>query len=768
MKHKLTKTINKKNVFNIFGGIAFLLTLLFLVSYLVSISKESNYFFQDSAKRSALIKYEYSIENVENIAKLQYDRLYEIAKRLQYATSKQQVTDITKEYISSVEFGDLRYYSQNVEYDANGVIVTQETSGHELIAELASSNMQGCTKIYYDSSIGRDCIAFFVPVRGSSYVDGLLSIIAVRGEANTNQLFDAQEFLRDDILSAMIVDRDGKVFTSAKSDKIIDSIGNDIYSFVSKISTENADTHSLAIAIGADKKGACIINGMNAKYVFIISPIKNINDELLLVLVTEQDGLIASEMNYIRYVITLVIIALAALLIGIVYAYFYYKQSKLALDDAMYTDPVIGCPNSEKFRITANSIIKNKQSKYAITILEFMQFHYFAESLSPSKNVEILKHIAKVIDTFCNINETYGYLKDGKFAMLIHCRTESSIRDKIKIITAVLRKNETIRDSKAVRLFNVGVALGSNTEKHYVQELINNALLACQSAQNNINLPYIVFNEEVNIERMRNEKIELEMEYALANGDFKLYLQPKYNIKNDKIDSAEALVRWFDPKTGEFRMPGEFISLFETNGFIAKLDRFMYIEVLKYLQSAMEKKQKQVPISVNVSLVTASEKDFLEFYVENKKKYGIADDYVTLEFTESFLADDYQQLSEIVQELHKNGILCSLDDFGTGYASFNVLKNIEFDELKLDKELLKSGANKNQDDAVLSTIVNLAKTLNIKVVQEGVEDKETFDKVARIGCEVIQGYYYAKAISVEEYKIFINSNTSIKYKSLIK
>ena len=122
----------------------------------------------------------------------------------------------------------------------------------------------------------------------------------------------------------------------------------------------------------------------------------------------------------------------------------------------------------------------------------------------------------------------------------------------------------------------------------------------------------------------------------------------------------------------------------------------------------------------------------------------------------------------MVEQLHKEGICCSIDDFGSGYSSFSTLKRMTLDELKLDAEFIRPGTNKANDDKLLRTMIDLAKSFGMTVVQEGVETKEVFDKVVAMGCDVIQGYYYAKAISLEEFRIFAKSNTSIKYKSKVK
>jgi EAL domain-containing protein (putative c-di-GMP-specific phosphodiesterase class I) len=316
--------------------------------------------------------------------------------------------------------------------------------------------------------------------------------------------------------------------------------------------------------------------------------------------------------------------------------------------------------------------------------------------------------------------------------------------------------------------YHIGVFLTGSGRRRTVPEMIECATMASEGAKRNIRLPYVLYTEEVNQEIAKNERIEAQMEEALANGEFKLFLQPKLNVKHDRIDSAEALVRWYDPEKGEYRFPGAFIGLFETNGFIIKLDKFIYLEVLKYLHHAVERGEKVVPISVNVSRVTAAEEDFLDFYIGNKKKYGIGDGFITLELTESFAVENYEKIQDLVGQLHQNGIRCSMDDFGSGYSSFNILKQVNFDELKLDRLFLTPGSDPKRSDAIIRTVIRLAHDLGISVVQEGVETEEMFNSVVEMGCEVVQGYYYAKAISLEEYRVFLTTNTSIKYKAKVK
>jgi EAL domain-containing protein (putative c-di-GMP-specific phosphodiesterase class I) len=294
------------------------------------------------------------------------------------------------------------------------------------------------------------------------------------------------------------------------------------------------------------------------------------------------------------------------------------------------------------------------------------------------------------------------------------------------------------------------------------------ASLAARTIKPGTTKTYLLYTEDVDREIANNERIEARMEESLTNGEFKLFLQPKYSVKRDCIDSAEALVRWFDPSIGDYRFPADFISLFETNGFIVKLDHFIYLEVLKYMSHAAERGEKIVPVSINVSRVTAIDENFIDFYIGNKKKYQIGDQFITLELTESFAMESEEKLFDIINKLHENGIRLSIDDFGLGYSSFNTIKQMPIDELKIDRLFLTKGLDRERDDKIVKTVWQLAKDINVSVVQEGVENEEMFNRVVGMGCEVIQGYYYAKALPLEEYRIFLNSNTSIKYKRQVK
>ena len=755
------KAFGKQPKFNIAKG-AFLLVAVLLVFYLVTVVAGCQDFFDESAEKNAAINIEEDLERANALVAVHFDNLYEIADRVKYSKSKQEVEEIIEAYIGSEKFGGLRYYSQGKSYSANGALVTEESSGKEHIEALSAANFAGSSPVYYDKYTELDCIAFFVPVKGSEFVDGVLSIVPARDIINVG------EVINDKSSVVAVIDQGGKCFSSTVRETLVESVGNNFYEFIDKLSANKTDSVRISEAALKREKTAVSISTPGGDYTIAIAPISNFDNNLLLVSMSVSEGLIAPELTYIRHIINLLVVALAALVVGFIYAMLYHRRTKLELAVATLVEQSLDCSNAEGFRLRMKDLILLRRRRYSVVSIHIRNFIYVSEQLGESDTSEMLRAFASIIDSLSTKEECYGYAGDGKFLVLMINANSHSVSDKIRLIETIVNRNSLLTERGIKIRFAAGVYNVTAVNRRTVQEMIDCANTACLYSEDNPNELFSLFSEEVKTEIERNEKIESMMESALASREFRLFLQPKYDVKHDCVHSAEALVRWFDPQKGDYLFPADFIPLFETNGFITKLDHFVYIEVLEYLRSAAEKGEKVVPVAVNVSRVTATSQDFINFYVGNKKKYGIPDGFITLELTESFAMEDYEKISGIITALHNGGMRLSIDDFGSGYSSFSVLKQANVDELKLDSVFMKRGVDIRRDDKLHATMIDLAKSMGMSVVQEGVETKELFDKVVSMGCDVIQGFYYAKAIPLEEFKLFINTNTSIKYKSLVK
>ena len=762
MKTSTPKRIKKREFVPIFKRTVLVFALILMIVYLASLLLNSSVFYSESASMNALLHLDRDLEVANNLADEHFDDLYAIADQLQYADSKSVVDEVVYSYIGDDRFGDLRYYSNGQTFSAQGTVVTTEVN--DALYALSESKKAGATAVYFDMVVEKDCIALFVPVRGSAYVDGLLSILPAR------ELIVMDTVLNETACcTAIVKPEDGRILSGVCADDFSTSLGSNLYDFISTLTSDNYAVQSVTETISNHEKGTCTVDAFGVSYTVAVAPMDTFDGHILLVSVSISDQLTEMERTFINHIISVMAIAVVALIVSLVYAILYYRKTRRELSEALLTDPTLECANDEQFRRDALRVIYASKSNYAIVACTVRQYGFLYDNLGEQKTIEMLKYIVKVLESSGSGNETFAYSGDGKFMLLMQHTSDRAIRGKIHLFEAIINKLDILRETHTVMKFNVGVYhVFAGVRRRTVPEMMECASLACDYAKSNVNDPFVVYTETVNAEIARGEKIEAQMETALENHDFKLFLQPKYNVARDCIDSAEALVRWFDPNRGDYLFPAEFIELFETNGFIVKLDKFIYMEVLNYLSRATERGEKIVPVSVNVSRVTAMSDDFLDFYVGQKKLHRIGDGFLTLEFTESFAMENYEKIADIVEVLHNNGMRCSIDDFGVGYSSFNILKQIPMDELKLDRLFLAAGKDSARDRLIIEAVMKLAKSLKMSIVQEGVETKELFDLVVGLGCDVVQGYYYAKALPLEEYRIFLNSNTSIKYKSLVK
>ncbi len=255
------------------------------------------------------------------------------------------------------------------------------------------------------------------------------------------------------------------------------------------------------------------------------------------------------------------------------------------------------------------------------------------------------------------------------------------------------------------------------------------------------------------------QKIESEMQAALDRGEFHLYLQPKVNMVTSKVYGAEALSRWLHPTDG-IRRPDIYIPIFEDTGFIVQLDMYMFEELcrIKARWHAEGRDFASIPISINMSRLHLFRKYFVEELFTITQRYGISPSELDIEITENVYLADVTTLNQVVGKLQTYGFFVSIDDFGSGYSALNMLKDIPADIIKIDKEFLQLSTNSDRGKKVIKNIILLCKELKFKVMVEGVETEEQLEFLTSFGCEIAQGFYYAKPIPVKEFEEFTNSH----------
>ena len=290
--------------------------------------------------------------------------------------------------------------------------------------------------------------------------------------------------------------------------------------------------------------------------------------------------------------------------------------------------------------------------------------------------------------------------------------------------------------------------------------MCDRALIAMGQAQNNGLLEYGVYKEDMRDGLVNEQMIANHMQRALERGEFLIYLQPKYDLAHERIIGAEALVRWRHPQLG-FISPSRFVPIFERNGFIYKLDKYIWELACKLLRRELDEGRRALPISINVSRVDLYSPDIVRVIESLVKKYALPPSLLELEITESAYVDNPQHIIDITRELQGKGFVILMDDFGSGYSSLNMLKNLSVDVLKIDMEFLaynESVEQRARGSSILCSVVKMAKWLQLPVIAEGVETREQVEFLRAIDCECVQGYYFSKPVPVAKYEEMVEES----------
>lgn len=284
-----------------------------------------------------------------------------------------------------------------------------------------------------------------------------------------------------------------------------------------------------------------------------------------------------------------------------------------------------------------------------------------------------------------------------------------------------------------------------------VEQMCDRALLAANSIKGKYGKYFAYYDDNLRSKMLHEQAITDGMETALAEEQFVVYIQPKYSIKDNSLAGAEALVRWNHPEWG-FQSPSEFIPLFEKNGFITKIDQFVWERVCCLLAKWENEELMPVPVSVNVSRADIYNANLADVLVKMVEKYHIPRELLHLEITESAYTQDPAKIIETVGNLRNLGFAIEMDDFGSGYSSLNMFNQMPMDILKLDMKFVQNVTAEPDNEGLLKFVIDLARWMHLCVVAEGVETKEQLNSLKAVGCDYAQGYYFAKPMPYQEFE----------------
>ena len=289
-----------------------------------------------------------------------------------------------------------------------------------------------------------------------------------------------------------------------------------------------------------------------------------------------------------------------------------------------------------------------------------------------------------------------------------------------------------------------------------LEQRFDRAKAACDGYAGDSGHSYTIYDNEMHEREMYEARLLENIESAINDNQFRVVFQPKYDIRWEKprLCSAEVLVRWQHPKFGNVR-PDNFIPLFEENGLVNELDRFVWREAARQVKRWKDMYGTSIPVSVNVSRVDIFDPDLAVFLETLVKENELGFDDIHLEITETAYSDNTDQMIRIVKHLQEKGFKVEMDDFGKGYSSLNMLTSLPIDALKLDMGFIKDIAENNRELRMVEFIIEIGKFLEVPVIAEGVENEEQYRLLKKAGCDIIQGYYFSKPVSAAEFGCLI-------------
>ncbi len=423
----------------------------------------------------------------------------------------------------------------------------------------------------------------------------------------------------------------------------------------------------------------------------------------------------------------------------------------------LYQDPVTGGKNWNYFLEQSKKILcqfRNTKYTYAIVNLHMIRYQDYCACNGSREGEALLKKIDGFLQISMDSGETFARFGKADFGLLLRSTSKEQCERRLKKMLVELtgiKKDKMMSFSAGIYLLHPAANRKVQRRRQINIDQIYHFACAARGTMRGKDGEYLkVFDQQILQEQLWKNKVEETMEAALLNGEFKLYLQPKFDPVTEKIVGAEALVRWISPEDGMIP-PNRFIPVFEENGFITKLDDYMILAVAKLQSEWKLKGQKQVPVSVNISRVNFVKEDLAAHICHLVDSYGADHAGIELELTESAVFGNKERLMQILKELKLCGFSISMDDFGAGYSSLNSLKDLPIDVLKLDMDFFRGEDEQQRGEIVVKETIRLAQALHLKIVAEGIEKKEQVEFLAEQGCDMIQGFYFAKPMPVEEF-----------------
>ncbi len=448
----------------------------------------------------------------------------------------------------------------------------------------------------------------------------------------------------------------------------------------------------------------------------------------------------------------------AAVVLLLAYIVVFQRRSHKKLEQIAYVDELTGSPSWMKFREECHKTLAvNSGGSFALINFDINKFKIFNQLYDYQNGNLLIQHIASVLHNDMRKNEFYSHTGADDFDVLIEYASDEDI------VGRIMKWNQLIRDYDFIQKRNYNLLLSYGIYKvpqgdTYITRMNDRSKIAKNSVKNNTHTYYAFYDTTMNQEMLLEKELENDMDTALKNEEFVIYYQPKFDLDSQKPVAAEALVRWKSSARG-FMSPGVFIPIFERNGFIARLDMYVFDHVCASLSRWMSNGSPAVPVAVNLSRLSMYNDDLVPQLRIISEKHGVPLDLIELELTESALIESDELIIHRMNELREAGFRIAIDDFGTGYSSLNFLRTLPVNVIKLDKLFFTQNMHDEREKIIIKSIVNMAQQLGITVVAEGVESKTQADFLRSVGKDIIvQGFLFARPMPEANLLHFFTEN----------
>ncbi len=606
------------------------------------------------------------------------------------------------------------------------------------------------TKTYKCAYHEKEIVTVSAPIIKNGVIIGVLAM-----HYGYNHLQGLLDFFTDSSGENFIIDRMGKIIVTTNPtldyENILDKID-----YGDKLSREQVQNSLEINATGSLSYTTVTKLKKFGEYRPII-----INDWIIFFEVSSDKTTLGISLVVYTIIASSLVIIIFTIIV-IVYIVITKNRYSGKLERIAYYDELTGSPNLAKLKLHMEEyLVKHPSDNYGIVKFDISAFKVINEIYGYETGNKILRAIAK---TGASVNENsflqartgsdeFIFFAEGKEIYDLH-NSKDNFQNHFKALIPELA------DHNFVIKYGRHYIKKNETD---VNDILNKVTIAHSIAKSNNTQDICDYEEKYSLNAFKDVEITNKMHKALNNKEFQMYLQPKINTATGKVMGAEALVRWAEPPDSMI-FPNDFIPLFEKNGFILELDKYMLHAICRLLQEWESLNMELLPVSVNFSRLHLYNPHFVSEVIQIVSSYNINKNLIEIEITETAVFENDLSLRTAFRELREAGFKVSIDDFGAGYSSLGMLKDFDIDIIKLDRSFFIDTADIQKSvkaKRVIESIITLSKSLGIATVAEGIETIEQVEFLKSIHCSAIQGYFFSRPLPIEAFNEYCKRTNSL-------